>query len=46
MEPNEESVEELSALDDLDTNPDDLAGELVDPEHDLDVATFEEEDEE
>lgn len=36
--------EEVPAQDDGDENPDELAGEEVEPEHDLDVFSFEDED--
>lgn len=34
--------EEVPAQDDGDENPDELAGEEVEPEHDLDISMFEE----
>lgn len=40
----EEDFEEVPAIDDGDESPDSLAGEEVEPEHDLDIDSFEEED--
>ena len=39
-------TDQQPALDDLEANPDELAGDPVEPEHDLDVDTFDEDPEE